>query len=348
MKKLLCVLALGGAFVSSDVLAWGADGHRAVGAIADQLLVGTNAQRHVAALLLPGESLESVSTWPDCVKGTSCGPQTQEMIDYVAANPQHGEYHYTDVPFQVRSYHAGAAGTAPDDIVQTLQQAIAVLEGKGNDQTNPHHFTQRQALILITHLAGDITQPLHVAAAFVDEHSAWVVPKTQAEIDDIHIFNTRGGNDLDIDEVRLTASGDKLIPPPAEPEPPSKWPAKNFHAYWDGTTVKYAMRRIGARTPQQFAQRVLAAKPEIVGNSGDPVTWPVQWADDTLRIAAGAYAGVTVGAMTEKTSSKGDQYKVWAITMPDDYPVPSSQLAKEQLTKGGVRLAMLLETIWPQ
>ena len=347
MKKLLTVLALAGAFASTDAMAWGAAGHQAVGAIADQLLAGSNAQRHVAALLLPGESLEKISTWPDCVKGTSCGPQTQEMIDYVAANPKHGEYHYTDVPFQNAAYHDGAAGTAPDDIVQTLRQAIAVLQGKGDERSNPHHFTQRQALILVTHLAGDITQPLHVAAGYVDQHSAWVVPKTNADIDDVHIFNTRGGNDLEIDEARLKVSSDKLIPAPLEPEPPSKWPAKAFHAYWDGTAVKYAMRRIGARTPEQFARRVLAGTPEIVGNSGDPVTWPLQWADDTLAVSKIAYSGVVVGAATEKTSSKGEKYKVWAVSMPDDYPVPSSALAKEQLTKGGIRLAMLLETIWP-
>ncbi|NYS36222.1 phospholipase, partial [Streptococcus danieliae] len=41
MKKLLSVLALGAAFASGNVLAWGNDGHRAVGAIADQLLKGS-------------------------------------------------------------------------------------------------------------------------------------------------------------------------------------------------------------------------------------------------------------------------------------------------------------------
>lgn len=347
MKKLLTVLALASVFTSADALAWGAAGHRAVGAIADQLIAGTSAQQHVAALLLPGESLEQISTWPDCVKGTSCGPQTPEMLAYVAANPKHSEYHYTDLPFQNAAYLSGAAGTAPDDIVQTLQQAIAVLRGQGDDHTNPHHFTPRQALILLTHLAGDITQPLHVAAGYVDQHSAWVVPATNAEIDDIHIFNTRGGNDLEIDEARLKASSDKLIPAPAAPEPPSKWPAKAFHSYWDSTAVTYAMRRIGARTPEQFAQRVLAGSPEIVGDSGDPATWPVQWANDTLAVSKIAYTGVVVGAMSERTSSKGEKYKVWAVSMPDDYPVPSSALAKEQLTKGGIRLAMLLQTLWP-
>ena len=40
------------------------------------------------------------------------------------------------------------------------------------------NITRRQALILITHLAGDIVQPLHVGAAFVDKDGRFVVPKT--------------------------------------------------------------------------------------------------------------------------------------------------------------------------
>ena len=87
MKKLACVLALAGAFASSNAFAWGGDGHRAVGAIADKLLKGTNAEKQIAALLLPGESLEAIANWPDCVKGTYCGPQSPEMVEYTTANP---------------------------------------------------------------------------------------------------------------------------------------------------------------------------------------------------------------------------------------------------------------------
>ena len=70
MKKLACVLALTSAFVSMDAAAWGRDGHKAIGAIADKLLKGSNAEKQIAALLQPGESLESIANWPDCVKGS--------------------------------------------------------------------------------------------------------------------------------------------------------------------------------------------------------------------------------------------------------------------------------------
>ncbi|CDG85034.1 S1/P1 nuclease [Janthinobacterium agaricidamnosum] len=355
MKKLLCVLALGSAFAAGNVMAWGNDGHRVVAAIADQLIKGSNAQKQVAALLLPGESLEKIANWPDCVKGTYCGPQTDEMIAYVVANPQHGEYHYTDIPFQDTHYHDGAAGSAADDIVQTLKQAISVLQGKDEAASNPHHFSKRQALILITHMTGDIHQPLHVGAAYVSKDGRFVVPLSKAQIDDVVIFNARGGNNLLLDDARLSVSSGKLIPAAAAREGAEvkavsaapKPATKPFHSYWDTTVVDYAMRRIGARTPDQFADIVIAGKPAVAGNSGDPATWPYQWADDALAAAKLAYADVAAGPATLQTSRKGDSYPVWALQVPDNYPEPSSALAKSQLIKGGYHLAALLQAIWP-
>jgi hypothetical protein len=89
--------------------------------------------------------------------------------------------------------------------VQTLKQAIAVLQGKDTPATNPHKFTKRQALILITHMTGDIHQPLHVGAAFVSKDGKFVVPKTKAEIDETAVFDSRGGNNLLLDDEKLSA-----------------------------------------------------------------------------------------------------------------------------------------------
>jgi hypothetical protein len=350
MKKLACVLLLSSAFVCLDALAWGSDGHRAVGAIADQLIKGSNAQKQVAALLKPGESLESIANWADCVKGNYCGPQTPEMIDYVNANPKHFEYHYTDVPFQLDHYRDGAVGTADDDIVQTLKQAILVLQGRDTPVTNPHRFTRRQALMLLAHMTGDIHQPLHVGAAFVNRDSRFVVPKTQADIDGLAIYDSRGGNNFLLDEAKIEEMGARLIPP-GEPKPAKEGapPAltKPFHTYWDITVVDYAFRRTRTKTPEQFARAVIAKRPEVAANTGEPASWPYQWADDALAVAKQAYAGVTVGKLTPQVSKKGEIYYTWSLEVPPDYPVPSSALARAQLIKAGYHLAALLRAIWP-
>jgi len=349
MKKIVLALAVSCTFISSSALAWGNDGHRAVGAIADKLLKGTAAQKQIQALLLPGETLESIANWPDCVKGTYCGPQSPEMIAYVAANPKHSEYHYTDVPYQLARYHDHAVGTFDDDIVQTLKQAIAVLQGKDGAAVNPHKFTPRQALILIVHLTGDIHQPLHVGAAFVGKDGKFVVPTRQTDIDGINIFDARGGNNFLLDDGKLTQMSSGVIPP-GEPKPVKEGvPAaltKPFHSYWDTTVVDYAMRRLSTRTPEQFAQAVIDSKPNVNVNTGLVGTWPYQWADDALVVSKEAYKDVTTGAVTEKVSKSGEKYSTWSLEVPPNYPVPSSQIAKEQLTRGGYHLAALLKTIW--
>ena len=351
MKKLACVIALSGAFlsVSSNALAWGNDGHRAVGAIADKLIKGSNAEKQVGALLLPGESLESVANWADCVKGNWCGQQTPEMVAYVGANPKASEYHYTDVPFQKDSYHDHDVGTADDDIVQTLKQAIAVLQGKTDPALNPHGFTKRQALLLVTHMTGDIHQPLHVGAAFVGKDGKFVVPNKHTDIDTVAIFDSRGGNNFLMDDDKVAAMGATHIPgenpKPREGVPKSL--TKPFHSYWDSTTVDYAMRRSSTRTPEKFAQAVIDSNPGVVKNSGDPVTWPYQWADDALVAAKLAYADVIPGPGIAQTSKKGDVYYNWNLEVPANYPVPSSAIAKTQLIKGGYHLAAVLQAIWP-
>jgi hypothetical protein len=352
MKQLVLILALSGAFASFNAQAWGNDGHRAVGAIADQLIKGSNAEKKVQALLLPGESLAGIASWADCVKGTYCGPQTEEMVAYTTANPLHSEYHYTDVPFQLSHYEDNAVGTHGHDIVQTLKQCIAVLQGKGDKSTNPHNFTQRQALLMLTHLTGDIAQPLHVGEGYVGKSGGFIVP-TKKQLDDKEAFATQGGNNLQLDDVKLSANSTQLIPAaPADDKPatPPRAPqlTRAFHSYWDTTVVNYAFRRIGARTPEQFAQLVIAGNPVVSPNSGDPVTWPYEWADQSLVVAKLAYTDVVPGAMTQQTSkTTGEVYNVWPLAVPDNYPVPTSAAAKTQLIQGGYHLASVLKAIWP-
>ena len=351
MKKLACVLALTSAFASFDAAAWGRDGHKAIGAIADKLLKGSRAEREISLLLKKGESLELVANWADCVKGTFCGEQTPEMIEYVNANPQHDKYHYTNVPFQHDHYDDHGVGRTGVDIVQTLRQCIAVLQGKTDPELNPHKFTKRQALILLAHFAGDIHQPLHVGAAYVGKDGRFVAPASQQEVDETAIFDTRGSNNLLLDDARLAELAARVIPagqavPLKEGVP--KALTRPFHSYWDSTTVDYAFRRLQARTPEQFADKVVSGKPELPLIEGDPITVPYAWANHSLFVAKEAFREVTPGKLTAQTSRKGETYYTFALEVPANYPVPSSELAKQQLIRGGYNLAALLQAIYPE
>jgi hypothetical protein len=111
--------------------------------------------------------------------------------------------------------------------------------------------------------------------------------------------------------------------------------------------VDYAFRRIGARSPAQFAQLVIAGKPAVAANTGEPIGWPYQWADDALAAAKLAYGEVAPGPIGKQAGRSGELYNVWGLSVPDNYPVPSSATARTQLIKGGYHLAGLLQAIWP-
>ena len=350
MKKLACVLALSCAFLSAEALAWGYEGHRAVGAIAEKLIKGSNAEKQVAALLLPGESLESITNWADGAKGGVGYTQpTAEQLAYATANPRHNEYHYANVPFQLEHYADGVVGGSDVDVVQTLKQAIAVLQGKTDPALNPHNFSKRQALLLVAHMTGDIHQPLHMGSAYIGADGKFALPAKKGDIDAVNIFESRGGNSLLLDDDKLEALSKPLIPGEAKPLPEGaqKWKTKPFHSYWDSTVVDYAMRRTSTKTPEQFAQKVIDGKPLVAMNTGDPVTWPYQWADDALVAAKLAYSDVTVGKRDSQPNKRGEIEHKFALEMGPNYPVPSSALARTQLIKGGYHLAALLQTIWP-
>ena len=355
------LLAAAGALAPSLALAWGSDGHAIVGALADRLIEGTHAQKKVQALLLPGENLEQLANWLDCAKGTYCGPQTPEMIAYTTANPAHGRYHYTNIPFQHLHYHLGAVGSTEDDIVQTLMQAIHVLQGqalqgqdvlKGKDgleatlPANPHHFTPRQALLLIAHLVGDIHQPLHVGAAYLQRSGKFVVPAAQAEVDNVALFDTRGGNSLllDAEAVAVANAAASLAALPGADAPAAQI---NFHAWWDSSVVGAALRIAKVHAPAQFAQMLLAQRQPVAANRGDPALWPQQWADDGLRVAKLAHAGVAAGHVKQQLSRSGAPYPVWTLAFAPGYQSSAPGLARRQLASGGQHLAALLQAIWP-
>lgn len=133
-------------------LAWGPQGHRTVGAIADRLL--TPAARAAVAELLARDldkfgnpsgrtTLESVSVWADEVRATP------------ADRPR---WHYDDVPV------CGAA-PAREEYCRNGECNSAQLERLTGVLADSHADlrTRNEALKWLVHLVGDLHQPLHAA-----------------------------------------------------------------------------------------------------------------------------------------------------------------------------------------
>ena len=184
---------------AQGALAWGPQGHRTVGAIADRLLTPA-AQAEVLRLLQNDRdkfdapsgrtTLEAVSVWADELHGTP------------GARPS---WHYDDVPI---CGSEEKARYCPDGQCNTeqLKRLIGVL---GDARAPPRE--RDEALKWVVHLVGDIHQPLH--AADNGDHGGNLVP---VALEGVH---TRGSENLhrawDNDLVQLVLHArNRQQPPP--------------------------------------------------------------------------------------------------------------------------------------
>ncbi|MDE2136072.1 MAG: S1/P1 nuclease [Gammaproteobacteria bacterium] len=144
-----CLALLG--LLVQPALAWGPQGHRTVGAIADRLL--TPAAHAVVAQLLAADldkfgnpsgrtTLEAVSVWADEIRGTA------------ADEPR---WHYDNAPV--------CATAARETYCPGGQCNSAQLERLTRVLADAHTplRTRNEALKWLVHLIGDIHQPLHAA-----------------------------------------------------------------------------------------------------------------------------------------------------------------------------------------
>ncbi len=323
--------------------AWGPAGHQAVGAIADRLIQGTPAAKKVKALL--GSNLQTASVWADCARSVQVvnkkwvyvtdpahvyvectifektAASRQRMVDYVARNAslcdtvpvhsklcRHKAYHFVDLPLQHPHYKAGAPGTAPNDLVQALIAALAKLD-KGTTATAPAPVfkDEAEALRVLTHLVGDLHQPLHVGSIYLDESGKQLDPANEAEA---KAHDNSGGNTLPFE-------------------------GRTLHKSWDGITdTMYKPLLAGA------AQADAAKVPATAGAMAD---WPVVWADDTVAQSAKAFQGLKLGAYVKTGFAKGWP----ASAAEPAYRQAQQKLQREQLVKAGAHLAAILTRLWP-
>jgi len=330
-----------GLAASAQALAWGHEGHETVGAIADELLVDTNAAKAVRKILGNGSTLEHAAVWADCAKGVDkkaatgvfhytvnpiyaeCKPFESKagqkaMVAFVkrnwdACHPAaheevcHKQYHYADVAVERDSYDRADVGTSDHDVVSAIKAAVAVLQGG----TAPAPFdiaSKKEALRVLAHYIGDVHQPLHVGAIYLNASGTEVDP-------DHTIFDpatkTRGGNQLVIG------------------------PRDQLHHEWDSIPDDLKM-------PQFKSEGVTSARAVAV-TSGVVDTWPVQWATESVLASHTAFTGLSFGA----EANAGKSTQSWPTTEPATYAASRAALQKEQLIKAGARLARLLEAIYP-
>jgi hypothetical protein len=307
--------------LSTSAFGWGREGHQTVGAIADLLIAGTPAAQKVLEII-GTESLGHASTWADEVE---YGRPTDDGTAYLTRNPEHANYHYTDIPIQDSAYDERAPGASPNDVVHALVRCIAVLKS-GVDSPQ---LTQREALRLLVHFTGDIHQPLHVGAAYLTPAGKLVRPTTpeQAEAQQDH-----GGNWI----LWKRPGGQKKL-----------------HGYWDADTVNNAMAAAGLATPPEFAAYLKAHESPGWSSTSPVEKWPQEWANEMLPLARKIHEQLTLGpaeTVTEKNHLKVMvTHPRWPATCRDEaaYDKWATEVATKNITRAGFRLAAVLRSIWP-
>jgi len=359
MPKIAVALAaacLAHVLTATGALAWGYQGHRVVGSIADQLL-HENAKAQVQKILNDGAppdprhdlDLRKSGPWADCVKSVQyhpadgsydyvvnpdhlewevpCTPfrsnaERARMIDYARRNwfncvyqpdgPDkpasgcHNTYHFEDVAIERNSFDRSFQGTNEHDLVATIGAAIAVL----TDKSPPPPFSikdKKEALLMLAHFVGDLHQPLHVGAAYLDAQGRPVDPDIAHTIDPD--TSTIGGNAIQDQNV-------------------------NLHGEWDDIPTD-----IG-----DASTRELLADARMVPPSQGPIeSWPADWASDTILVAHQAFEGLSFQRAEPPPRVQ------WTVSFDDHtaYLWLADLIKRKQLAKGGARLAEILNAIWP-
>ncbi len=269
-----------------QAFAWGPEGHQAVGSIADQLL-NNHAKQQVASIL--GFELRVASTWPDCARSVMrqsdgsfkyvvdprfeppCTPfaspaERARLVDYVSRNWSnctyedqptncHKAFHFADVAIQHDTYDRHDVGTSDHDVVSAINAAILVLQNK----PAPAPFSikdQKEALFMLAHFVGDIHQPLHVGAIYLDAAGRPVNPDTGA-----------------FDKNSETAGGNFISEGHG-----------NLHADWDAIP----------KTLGTSANAAIVAKAKSVPHTAGLLSdWAATWASDTVMAAHTAFQGLS-------------------------------------------------------
>lgn len=140
MRRILAAAAAI-ALLAPRAWAWGPTGHHEIARLAG-LHLNARAQREVALLLENGETLISISTWADEVRGKRA---------------ESGPWHYINIPLDAEergdwTKYCPAEGC----VVKKINELIASLKSTDGDKT-----ARAEALKFLVHFMGDMHQPLH-------------------------------------------------------------------------------------------------------------------------------------------------------------------------------------------
>jgi uncharacterized repeat protein (TIGR01451 family) len=266
-----------------------------------------------------GNSLRP-SVWADVVKGRT--NQTEEMLQFKAANPNHSVSHYTDIPFEEPKYRDDSIGATNVDVVHAIPACILILQGKPEAQSVFKDVTPRVALRLLAHFIEDIHQPSARRRGLPGQDQIRRSQRLPG-----HYGDDQGGN-------RLLFGGTNSF---------------QLHYYWD--TRSCGRTWPGARRNAPAIRQVSAGQKPAPNwkTSGPLLDWDRAWANESLALSAKVHDVTVTDEDDSQTDFRtGKPRPQWHIQdLSPEYIAWSDKAAEEQMIKAGYRLAATLEALWP-
>jgi S1/P1 Nuclease len=299
---------------------WGAEGHRAIGALAQELISSKTRVKVQQLLDESGDKdLASASTWADEIRENARlnHPRPKDAEIFNRQFPNNTSWHFVNLPLATASMAEAEQFTlGKNDVIHAIERCIAVLE----TESRSGELSQTQALRLLVHLVGDIHQPLHCGTGFyrLSDREPPVLVTDPAEA--LGLPNDRGGNDL------------------------FYGPKEELHALWDIGLVEEIADTFDFRS-LEVVLRQEYLRPSSPVTPGDYHRWAETWALESVKVANTAYLGIRFNSV----ETMGERDPLWiSITLPRDYEKKNRILAAQQLAQAAVRLAQLLDRLrWP-
>ncbi|WP_338832302.1 S1/P1 nuclease [Bradyrhizobium sp. 27S5] len=336
--------------------AWGYEGHRVVGAIADQLLKPA-AKAKVQQLLNEGDTdgidLRKSGPWLDCVKSVV---RHDDGRFHYEVDPEHLDYEVPCTPFnsarergRMVDYPARNWSTCsykPDGFERGCHNTfhfvdVAIQRGafdRSFQGTNPNDLVA--AISAAIAVLQDKPIPPPFPFSIKDKKEALLL--LAHLIGDLHqplhvgsVYLDPNGQPVDpdvshqVDPGSDTIGGNAIQDGVAVP-----FQTINLHHEWDDIPTDLRDAATG---------ELIDAAKAVPASPGTPDGWPAAWATDTLLVAHDAFKGLSFGPTSPPVQSK------WIVNFDShmDYLQAADAIKRRQLAKGGARLAELLNAIWP-
>jgi hypothetical protein len=296
---------------------WGCDGHQAVAIIAEKHM---NAHaREMANKLLQSQPIDPAL--PRFCVGQGLDLMTDSATwpdDLRKVRPEVSPWHYIDIPRDAP--HSAIAESCPAStgcVTSAIEHQVELLRSNGTDAR-----VRADALRFIIHFVGDLHMPLHCVTN-----------------------NDEGGNC-----VPINFFGN----PPVEKNPQYETYAPNLHAIWDYAIIQRMkgqkpVAQWAASLDQQFSSQDAAWVK--AGVNVEDWAWEGHELADTV-----VYAKLPVGIPVEKPvpvkSCTDDNHVSTRLLklneqVSQQYVDAVAPTINEQIAKAGVRLALVLNQIWP-